>query len=192
MEPDFRGDADHHDGTSDATPGGYADSRRPGELVFTILMTLGSAALLWNASGIAGFEALSSPGAIPMATAAVMLISSIVILVKTIGLKKVEGETLTKDILPWIVLIMFALLVAFGIALKPLGFIPTAAIFLVLSMKLMARRSWPLTILIALGSLVMIWLIFRIVFAVLLPSGIVPEAEFIQMFRDLFSAGGDA
>lgn len=192
MEPDFRGDADHHDGTSDATPGGYADSRRPGELVFTILMTLGSAALLWNAYGIAGFEALSSPGAIPMATAAVMLISSIVILVKTIGLKKVEGETLTKDILPWIVLIMFALLVAFGIALKPLGFIPTAAIFLVLSMKLMARRSWPLTILIALGSLVMIWLIFRIVFTVLLPSGIVPEAEFIQMFRDLFSAGGDA
>lgn len=192
MEPDFRGDADHHDGTSDATPGGYADSRRPGELVFTILMTLCSAALLWNAYGIAGFEALSSPGAIPMATAAVMLISSIVILVKTIGLKKVEGETLTKDILPWIVLIMFALLVAFGIALKPLGFIPTAAIFLVLSMKLMARRSWPLTILIALGSLVMIWLIFRIVFTVLLPSGIVPEAEFIQMFRDLFSAGGDA
>lgn len=192
MEPDFRGDADHHDGTSDATPGGYADSRRPGELVFTIVMTLGSAALLWNAYGIAGFEALSSPGAIPMATAAVMLISSIVILVKTIGLKKVESETLTKDILPWIVLIMFALLVAFGIALKPLGFIPTAAIFLVLSMKLMARRSWPLTILIALGSLVMIWLIFRIVFTVLLPSGIVPEAEFIQMFRDLFSAGGDA
>ncbi len=192
MEPDFRGDADHHDGTSDATPGGYADSRRPGELVFTILMTLGSAALLWNAYGIAGFEALSSPGAIPMATAAVMLISSIVIFVKTIGLKKVEGETLTKDILPWIVLIMFALLVAFGIALKPLGFIPTAAIFLVLSMKLMARRSWPLTILIALGSLVMIWLIFRIVFTVLLPSGVVPEAEFIQMFRDLFSAGGDA
>lgn len=192
MEPDFRGDADHHDGTSDATPGGYADSRRPGELVFTILMTLGSAALLWNAYGIAGFEALSSPGAIPMATAAVMLISSLVILVKTIGLKQVETETLTKDILPWIVLIMFGMLVAFGIALKPLGFIPTAAVFLILSMKLMARRSWPMTLLIALGSLVMIWLIFRIVFTVLLPSGIVPEAEFIQMFRDLFSAGGDA
>lgn len=192
MEPDFRGDADHHDGTSDATPGGYVDSRRPGELVFTILMTLGSAALLWNAYGIAGFEALSSPGAIPMATAAVMLISSLVILVKTIGLKQVETETLTKDILPWIVLIMFGMLVAFGIALKPLGFIPTAAVFLILSMKLMARRSWPMTLLIALGSLVMIWLIFRIVFTVLLPSGIVPEAEFIQMFRDLFSAGGDA
>ncbi len=192
MEPDFRGDADHHDGTSDATPGGYADSRRPGELVFTILMTLGSAALLWNAYGIAGFEALSSPGAIPMATAGVMLISSLIILVKTAKLKLVETETLTKDILPWLVLTMFVLLVAFGVALKPLGFIPTAAIFLILSMKLMARRSWPVTIVIALGSLVVIWLIFRIVFTVLLPAGIVPEAEFIQMFRALFAAGGDA
>lgn len=192
MEPDFRGDADHHDGTSDATPGGYADSRRPGELVFTILLMIGSGALLWNAYGIAGFEALSSPGAIPMATAAVMLLSSIIILVKTARLKLVTNETMSKDILPWLVIVMFVLLVAFGIALKPLGFIPTAAIFLILSMKLMARRSWPVTLLIALGSLVVIWLIFRIVFTVLLPAGIVPEAEFIQYFRDLFSAGGDA
>ncbi|MCI5040191.1 MAG: tripartite tricarboxylate transporter TctB family protein, partial [Donghicola eburneus] len=155
-------------------------------------LTIGSGALLWNAYGIAGFEALSSPGAIPMATAAVMLISSIVILVKTAKLKPVENETMSKDILPWLVIVMFVLLVAFGIALKPLGFIPTAAIFLILSMKLMARRSWPVTLLIALGSLVVIWLIFRIVFTVLLPAGIVPEAEFIQYFRDLFSAGGDA
>jgi hypothetical protein len=34
-----------------------------------------------------------------------------------------------------------------------------------------------------------IWLIFRIVFSVLMPAGIVPEAEFIQFFRGL-SGGG--
>ncbi|NVO24062.1 tripartite tricarboxylate transporter TctB family protein [Donghicola sp. C2-DW-16] len=189
MDPEFRGDADHHDGTSDATPGGYADQRRPGELVFAGLMTAGSAALLWNAYGIAGFDALSSPGAIPMATAAVMLVTSVITLVRTIGLQKVAGETLAKDILPMIVLVMFVLLVGFGIALKPVGFLPTAAVFLIISMKIMARRSWPYTFAVALGSLALIWLVFRIVFTVLLPAGIVPESEFIQFFRSLVQAG---
>lgn len=189
MDPEFRGDADHHDGTSDATPGGYADQRRPGELVFAGLLTAGSCALLWNAYGIAGFEALSSPGAIPMATAAVMLVTSLITLVRTLGMKKVESETIAKDIMPWVVVVMFALLVAFGIALKPVGFLPTAAVFLILSMKIMARRSWPYTVFVALGSLVVIWLVFRIVFSVLLPAGIVPESEFIQFFRSFFEAG---
>ena len=36
----------------------------------------------------------------------------------------------------------------------------------------------------------MIWLVFRIVFTVLMPAGIVPEAEFIQIFRNLFNGGG--
>ena len=52
-------DPEHHDGTSDATPGGESDKRRPGELAFAVILLIFSLALLWNAYGIAGFSALS-------------------------------------------------------------------------------------------------------------------------------------
>ncbi|MGB0662014.1 MAG: tripartite tricarboxylate transporter TctB family protein [Mangrovicoccus sp.] len=191
MKPDFRGDADHHDGTSDATPGGYESERRPGELAFAAFLVIASLILLGNAYGIAGFEALSSPGAVPMATTATMVITSAMVLIATFRKAPVTSESLTKDILPPLVIILLLALVAFGILLEPLGFVPTAAIFLTGSMKLLARRSWGYTLLVSLGSLVAIWLIFRIVFTVLLPSGILPEAEMIQAMRDLIAGGAE-
>ncbi len=69
--------------------------------------------------------------------------------------------------------------------LKPLGFLPTSALFLIFNIKLLGKRSWAWTVSISLGSLILIWIIFRIVFTVLMPAGIVPEAEFIQFFRAL-------
>jgi putative tricarboxylic transport membrane protein len=57
------------------------------------------------------------------------------------------------------------------------------------SIKVLARKGWGYTLAVSLGSLVVIWIIFRVVFTVLLPAGILPEAEFIQFFRNLFSGG---
>jgi hypothetical protein len=185
MDPDFRGDADHHDGTSDATPGGYAHQRRPGELGFAILLTLASLYLLYDAYGISGFEALSAPGAIPMAATFVMVVSAMLIVWRTARLDMVSGETIRADILPILVLVFVVFLVAFGLLLKPLGFLPTALLFLIASIKLLARKGWGYTLAVSSGSLVAIWIVFRVVFTVLLPSGIVPEAEFLQMLRDL-------
>ena len=37
--------------------------------------------------------------------------------------------------------------------------------------------------------LIVVWLIFRIVFTVLMPAGIVPEGEIIQVFRNLIGGG---
>ncbi len=183
-------DTEHHDGTSDATPGGETDLRRPGEMVFAAVMVAASLGLLWNAYGIAGFEALSSPGAIPMATTLAMLVSAVLILVKTARLPLDKSETLAKDILPIVVVIFAVLLVGYGVLLRPLGFLPTSALFLIAAIKILARRSWIWTLTISLSSLAVIWLIFRIVFTVLMPAGIVPEGEFIQFFRDILSFGG--
>ena len=124
-------DPEHHDGNSDALPGGLEAERRPGELAFAILMVAASLGLLWSAYGIAGFEALSSPGAIPMATTAVMLISSILIVLKVVKLPLTRLETLAKDILPPVILIFAALLIAYGLLLTTLGFLPTSALFLI-------------------------------------------------------------
>lgn len=191
MKADFRGDADHHDGTSDATPGGYEDGRRPGEVIFAAFLVIASLVLLRNAYGISGFDALSAPGSVPMATTAVMVVTSVIVLIGTLRKLPVGGETLAKDILPPVVIVLALALIAFGILLEPLGFVPTAAIFLIATMKLLAGRSWMMTLAVALGSLVVIWLVFRIIFTVLLPSGVVPEAELIQMVRDLMSGGAN-
>ena len=53
--------------------------RRPGELAFALFLAAASTGLLWSAYGIAGFEALSSPGAVPMATTAIMVVASIAV-----------------------------------------------------------------------------------------------------------------
>jgi putative tricarboxylic transport membrane protein len=189
MDPDFRGDSDHHDGTSDATPGGYIEQRRPGELGFAIFLTLASLFLLYNAYGISGFKALSSPGSVPMATTLVMAVSAFIVTLRTSRLSKVAHETLSKDILPVMVILFIGFLVIFGLLLKPLGFVLTAALFLTIAIKVLARRGWGYTLTVALGSLVVIWIVFRVVFTVLLPAGILPEAEFIQFFRNLMSGG---
>ncbi|WP_106745419.1 tripartite tricarboxylate transporter TctB family protein [Yoonia maritima] len=176
---------EHHDGTSDATPGGYESNRRAGELGFAVIMLIASVGLLWNAYGISGFEALSAPGAIPMATTLVMSISALIVVVRTASLPRVTTETLAKDILPIVVILFVCLLIGYAVLLRPLGFLPTSALFLIIGIKLLSKRSWRFTLTVSLGSLLAIWLIFRIVFTVLMPAGIVPEAEFIQFFRDL-------
>ncbi|MBY6046384.1 tripartite tricarboxylate transporter TctB family protein [Vannielia litorea] len=184
-------DPDHHDGTSDATPGGVEAKRRPGELGFAIFLLVASLGLLWSAYGISGFEALSAPGTVPMATTAVMVVTALIVVIKTARLPRISSETFSRDILPVVVLVFAAFLVAFGVALEPLGFLPTAALFLIAAIKILARRSWLWTLAVSLCSLALIWLIFRIVFTVLMPAGIVPEAEFIQFFRNLFSGAGE-
>ena len=183
-------DPDHHDGTSDATPGGIKAQRRPGELAFGAVMLAASLFLVWTAWGIDnpfGSNGLSSPRSIPLAAAAVMAVSALIILVKTALLPLTRQETLVRDILPPVIILFAVFLIAYGVLLQPLGFLPTSALFLVAAVKILAKRSWLWTVAVSLGSLVIIWLIFRIVFSVLMPAGIAPEAEVIQFFRDLIS-----
>ena len=137
---------DHHDGTSDATPGGYEHQKRPGETVFAVVMLLASLGLLWSAYGIAGFELLSSPGAIPMATTAVMVVAALIVLLHTVSLPRVEGESSIKDILPGTVLLFAVLLVCYGVLLEPLGFLATSALFLVVAIKVLWNRNWAITL----------------------------------------------
>lgn len=183
-------DPEHHDGTSDATPGGEEAQRRPGELLFGCLMLAGSLVLLWNAYGISGFQALSAPGSVPMATSLVMALSAALVILRTARLPLDRAESIAKDILPGVVLIFAGLLVGYGLLLRPLGFLPTSALFLIAAIKLLGRRGWGWTLVVSIGSLVAIWLVFRIVFTVLMPAGLVPEAEIIQYFRNLVGGGG--
>lgn len=160
-------------------------TQKPGELVFAGLVTAASLFLLWSAYGISGFKSLSSPGVVPMATTAVMVVTALIILIRTARRPRNAELTLKADIVPVRVIAFIVMLALVGLAFKPLGFLPTAAIFLVIAMKYLGEKGWLHTITIAIGSLIGVWIVFRLVFTVLLPTGFVPEAEIIQFFRNL-------
>lgn len=163
--------------------------RRPGEAVFTVFLLLASLFLFWSAYGIAGFEALSSPGAIPMAASAAMIITAAIITVQTFRKPGNSGELLHRQILPLSVLVTVALITVYAFLLKPLGFLPTSFLFLIVAIKFLSRRSLAFTLGTATLSVALIYLVFRLIFSVLMPEGIVPEGEIIAWMRNL-SAGG--
>lgn len=185
MDEEFHGHGEHHDGASDATPGGYDNARRPGELAFAVFLLAASAYLLKEAYGISGFEALSSPGVIPMGTTAVMLITAFVAVIGTLRRPLLTTETIARDILPVRVIVFVVLIAGFAILLKPLGFLPTAALFLILAIRFLDTRGWLFATAVGLAALIVVWIVFRIVFTVLMPPGIVPEAEVVQFLRNL-------
>ena len=165
--------------------------RRPGELVFNLLMVLGSLYLLWSAYGISGFEALSAPGAVPMVTTAVMLICTGLIFLETLRKSKITAEKIEREILPLPVIVTILAITAYAIALRPLGFLPTSFLFLTGLIRYLAKYSLIRSALLSLLMVAVIYLLFRIVFTVLMPAGIVPEAEIIAWVKSLFVARGN-
>ncbi|MDP3339571.1 tripartite tricarboxylate transporter TctB family protein [Frigidibacter sp.] len=159
--------------------------------MFTILMALGSLFLLWSAYGISGFEALSAPGAIPMVTAATMLICALMILRDTLRRSPVTSEKLERDILPLPVVVTIAMITAYALLLKPLGFVPTSFVFLAVMIRYLARCTLPRALLLSVVIVAVIYLVFRLVFTVLMPAGIVPEAEIIAWVKALFAGKGN-
>lgn len=165
--------------------------RRPGEVVFNVLMVVVSLILLWSAYGISGFEALSSPGAIPMVAAATMLICAGLALRETLRKPTTSGETVARDILPMPVIVTIIAITGFALALKPLGFLPTSLLFLTGLIAYLTRYSLLRSVVLSLLIVGVIYLLFRIVFTVLMPPGIVPEGEIIAWVKNLFAGKGN-
>lgn len=158
--------------------------RRPGEALFGLIFLAASVFLLWQSYQIAGFEALSSPGAFPMAASATMVVASLIVV---IGDMRKRREQDGDPILPMTVAIFIGLVLAYAVALAPLGFIPSTFLFLAIGTKLLYRSGWPATLGLALASVIVIYVIFRIVFQVVLPEGIFPEGEMMAAIEGLFA-----
>lgn len=163
--------------------------RRPGEAAFSLILAGFSAFLLWTAYGISGFEALSSPGALPMAAAGTMLGTALIIVVQTVKSRPVEGETLARDIVPVPILLTVGLVAAYAVLLKPLGFLPTSFLFVAVLIRVLSGRSLAFSAAVSAGSVLAIYLVFRIIFNVLMPEGIVPEREILAAIGRLTPGG---
>lgn len=160
--------------------------KKPGETAFAAALALLSLFLLWQAYGISGFEALSSPGAFPMAAAAIMLVSALAILVRTLRNPHRATVGFFESIAPPQVIVMFVAIGIYGALLVPLGFLPTSFLFLTGGILLLRRGGLVYSVVVATGALALVYLIFRIVFSVLMPEGIVPEGEILSAVGGLF------
>jgi putative tricarboxylic transport membrane protein len=165
--------------------------RRPGELVFNVALLLGSLFLLWSAFGISGFEAMSAPGAIPMVTTGIMAVCGCLILRETLGKSAVSTETVARDVLPPPVIVTILAIAAYAMTLKPLGFLPTSFLFLTGLIGFLAGGTYLRAAMQSVLIVAVIYLVFRIVFTVLMPPGVVPEAEVIAWVKSLFAGKGN-
>lgn len=157
--------------------------KRRGEDLFGLLVLVASMLLFWQSYQIAGFSALSSPGAFPLAASGVMVIAAVIVVV---GNLRRRGRRSDETIMPATIALFVGLVVAYAVALVPLGFILASFGFLTLATKLLYRAGWGRCILLALASLVVIYVVFRLVFQVVLPEGVVPEREWMAALGTLF------
>jgi putative tricarboxylic transport membrane protein len=164
-----------------------AQARRPGEAIFALIVAAASIGLMFKAYGISGFEGLSSSGALPMGATAVMSVTALIIAWQTWKSPKVEGQTMAKDILPPAIWISIVLIGLYALLLVPLGFLPTSFLFLFAMIKLLSGRPLFFCAWVSALSLAAIYLIFRVVFTVIMPEGIVPEGQILSWFGKLFA-----
>lgn len=161
--------------------------RRPGEAAFSLILVAASAVLLWQAYGISGFRGLAEPGAVPMGTTAVMLVAALVIAAQTLRRPAAAGESFLRTVLPPRILFFMGLMAGYALLLRPLGFLPTSFLFLAVAIRVLGRRSLAFTLGVSALALVLVWIVFRLVFSVLMPEGIVPERELVSALRGLLA-----
>jgi len=162
-------------------------TRMPGEVVFSFALVILSLVIFWQAYTISGFSSISSPGSLPLAASAIMVMSACFSFVKTLK-KPLENHTLFfTHVLPPIVSIILAFILIYSVVLEKLGFIVSTFTFLVISIQFLYRKHFLITLGLALVSLITVYVVFRLIFQVILPEGIVPEREIIAAIRNLFS-----
>jgi len=153
------------------TPG----SLRPGELVFVLVLLAFSLIALREAYAISGLSGLTTGGVLPMLAAAVMTVSGLVILRDVLRRRAPDQRASLSEIaaflLPARLLAFAALLVLFALAIPWVGFIQASGGFLFLSITFLWRRGVVWSVAVTLVSILAVYVIFRLIFQVVLPTG---------------------
>lgn len=152
--------------------------RMPGELVFSCLMLMMSAFLLWTAYQISGFKSATSAGSFPMAAAATMLVCSLVTVLQTVKAPLAAGkpgESLVRQfirrIAPPVLVWTTAAIVTYMLTLEKLGFLVGSYLFLIVTMWILGGRRILLNLVVSALALAAIHVVFRTAFSVVLPAG---------------------
>lgn len=151
----------------------------PGEKAFGYILFLFSLFLFYESYKIAGFSSISSAGGWPMAASAVMVVCSLLIIGRNRRMPQVEVtgalhalRRFGKEILPPHPLLGYvAIIVAYMLALEPIGFNVSSFLFLLASFWYLHRKGLVLALALSLGSVAAIYVTFQVIFRVILPAG---------------------
>lgn len=150
--------------------------RAPGELLFCLLLLMGSAVLFHQAWTISGPASPSAPRVFPMLAAGTMLASGAVIVLNTFRTpRRYQGNPITgffTEVFAPKILFVALLIAAYLLALEPLGFVLSSFLFLAIAMSGLLRRNYLGTVLLSAAAVAVIYALFRLVFMVVLPRGI--------------------
>lgn len=150
-------------------------TRAPGELVFSLTLLVFSLLACWQAWRISGFSSLSSAGVFPMIATSTMAISGLFIVADSARARPQSQrgglQRFAAEVTPWRLVVFTLLIVGYMLALEPAGFLPSSFGFLFLGMSFLYRKGVLVNLAVSTGSLAVIYLVFRHVFSVVLPSG---------------------
>ena len=125
---------------------------------------------------ISGFTSISSPGAFPMGAGLVMVVSAGLILLGNRKLEKPDVKDFTdelrvvaKTVFPREFLIYTCIIVGYMIMIKPLHFLPSSFIFMVVSMVVLRGSGFIKSLLISAGTMACIYVVFQFFFRVVMP-----------------------
>ena len=175
-----------------------AASRRP-EAVFATVLLAASLFLLREALAIGPLSRPSAPGGVPVVASAVMALAALHVLADALlGRRQAPDPA---DPLPdplagtptglaglWPLALAVALAVGFALLVDRLGFLIAGTLFLTLAFRAIGRRRWRVALPVAVAVILVVWLLFRLVFQVLLPEGIVPERAILAAVEDWLAA----
>ena len=150
-----------------------AISRRPGELLFALLLVVFSVSAFWQAYLISGFSGKATPGVFPMLAAGIMVVSGLMTLLSAARMpKKPDDEScFFVEVLSFNHFVLIVLVCGYVILMPVLGFVISSGLFLFCSFQFLWRKN-PLVILaLTAVTLAVIYIIFREVFQIFLPQG---------------------
>lgn len=155
------------------------EKRLPGELAFVVVALLFAVTALWQAIRISGFASWSSPGAVPMLAALVMVLSGLKIAYGTLRRPPAESvpgvsraAAFAQALLPRVIVAFTLLIVLYMFALEPAGFVVSSFLFLFAGMWVLGSRRLVHNAIVAALSLAVIYAVFQTAFSVVLPAGV--------------------
>jgi len=153
------------------TPSGL----RPGELVFALMLVAFSLVAFREAYAISGFSGLTTGGVLPMLASGIMTVSGLAILRNVLG-RHVSGEAASLSairayLLPTRLLLFGLLLLLYALAIPWIGFIAASGGFLFVSILYLWRRGIIWSTAISLIAILVVYVLFRLIFQVVLPTG---------------------
>lgn len=147
--------------------------RRPGELIFLVVLLVVGGLAIVEAQRLGGFARLSGPGFFPMLAAVAMVASLLVAIWRRLLAGEPFGalRRFFHEVLPLRLAVVTILMAAYVLVMPELGFMAATGLFLMAALLYLWRRGFWASLAVTAASLVAIQVIFRLLFQVVLPTG---------------------